>query len=188
MSLSRFLSATSLVVLASVAPGCGGDDSCGSDGAPAVGLVASGTDLSLTYGGLTAGLNRDCPAADAPAGVISLTILGTQTDGTGFITLCVSRPDVLTDRSQTLALDDPAAAIEVRLVDLNGGANNCRFAIDRTQPVTGTVSSSGMCGDGSDPAGFALVVDGALTLRRTCGTTVDSVPITLRGRVAVQPQ
>ena len=86
MSRSRFLSATSLVVAALAQGGCG-DDSCGPGGASDVGLVAGSDMVTLTYGHLTAGANNDCPAADAPAGVVSLTISGTQTDGTGLVTL-----------------------------------------------------------------------------------------------------
>ena len=72
MSLSRFLSITSLA-LAAGSTGCS-DDSCGPGGAPDVGLVASGSAVTLTYGRLTAGLNGDCPASDAPSGVVSLTL------------------------------------------------------------------------------------------------------------------
>jgi catechol 2,3-dioxygenase-like lactoylglutathione lyase family enzyme len=38
-----------------------------------------------------------------------------------------------------------------------------------------------------DAAGFALALDGALSLKRTCGATIDAVQVTLRGRVAVAP-
>jgi hypothetical protein len=191
MSHSRFPSATSLGALALVAgaavAGCGDDgESCGPGDAPSVGLIATGDGQTLTYGGLRAGLNGDCPASDAPSGVISLTILGTATDG--FITLCVSRPDRLATQPQTLELDAPGMDAEVHLVDVHGVANNCSFDIDKSKPATGTLSASGMCGNGVDPAGFAVVVDGALSLTRTCGDTVDSIAVTLRGRVAVEPQ
>ncbi|MEO7731102.1 MAG: hypothetical protein ABIY55_09035 [Kofleriaceae bacterium] len=173
-------------MLAVVTPGCGGDDSCGPGGAPDDGLVASDGSASLTYGGLHAGLNGDCPATGAPAGVTSLTIAGTGAQG--FITLCVSRPDLLANQPQTVELDVPRSAAQARLVDLTGTANSCTFQIDATQAASGTVSSSGLCGNGADAAGFALVVDVALALTRTCGQTVDSVPVLLRGRVAVSPQ
>jgi hypothetical protein len=185
MSPSRFLSRTSALLLAGAvaATGCG-DDSCGPGGAPADGLVASGDAVSLTYGALRGGLNGDCPAAGAPAGVTSLTITGTQTDASdGFVTLCVARPDLLARQSQALALDVTGA--EVRIVDFVGDKDACSFAIDSSQPASGTASASGLCGNGNDPAGFALVVDGALALSRTCGSTVDSVRVTLHGRVAV---
>ncbi|MBC7975502.1 MAG: hypothetical protein H7138_11005, partial [Myxococcales bacterium] len=145
-----------------------------------------GAGQTLTYGGMTAGLNGDCPARDAPSGVTSLTILGTGAEG--FITLCVSRPDRLTTEPQTLALDIPGSDAEARLVDVHGTSSNCSFDIDRTQPVTGTLRTTGMCGDGANAAGFALVVDAALSLTRTCGEAVDSIAVTLRGRVAVDPQ
>jgi hypothetical protein len=187
MSLSRFLSSTSVagtvlgLATATAAAGCG-DDSCGPGGAPAVGLVASGSAVTLTYGQLTGSLNNDCPDAAAPAGVVSLSIEGAQSDGQGRITLCVGRPDLLA--KQPLTLGNTASA-QVRVVDFAGTANNCAFAIDATGAPSGTASSSGMCGNGSDAAGFALVLDGSLPLTRTCGTTVDSLSVTLRGRVAV---
>jgi hypothetical protein len=163
---------------------CGGNDDCGPDGAPSAGLIASGDQVSLSFGQLSAGLNNDCPASDAPAGVTSLTIHGTQTNNPGgFLTLCVARPDLLAHHPQALGLD--VAGSQVHLVDVTGTATNCTFAIDRARPPTGTASASGLCDNGGDPAGFALVIDGALGLTRTCGANVDSVAVTLRGRVAV---
>jgi hypothetical protein len=164
--------------------GCG-DDSCGPGGAPQAGLVAGGDSVTLTFGRLTAGLNNDCPAASPPSGVISLTIGGTQIDGTGRVTLCVARPDLLAAQAQSLGPD--AAGTEVRVIDVTGTANSCSLTIDRNQPVAGTASSSGLCGNGSNAAGFALMLDGALSLTRTCGATVDSIRVTLRGSVAVAP-
>jgi hypothetical protein len=164
--------------------GCS-DDSCGPGGAPDTGLIAGGDAVTLTYGHLTGGLNNDCPAGDAPPGVISLSIHGTQSDGSGLVTLCVARPDLLAKQAQALALD--VAGAQVRLVDLSGSANSCSFVIDRAQPATGNATSSGLCGNGSDAAGFALVLDGSLSLTRTCGATVDSIRVTLHGRVAVAP-
>src|SRR5690349_14036549 len=109
MSLSRSRSSTSLAsrvrlgvpfaLALGSAPGCGGGggDSCGPGGAPDAGIVASGGGLSLTYGQLRGSPNRDCPSAGAPAGVISLSIDGKQTDAgsSGLITLCIGRPDLL---------------------------------------------------------------------------------------------
>jgi hypothetical protein len=188
MSLSRFLSATRLGAVAAIAalgaPGCGGGgDSCGPGDAPDVGLVATGGDATLTFGGLRAGPNGDCPASGAPNGLISLTIDGTGSDG--IITLCVSRPDLLASQPQALALDVPGSDAPARIVDLSGTASGCTFQIDSTHPASGTVSSTGLCDNGSDAAGFALVVDAALSLTRTCGATIDSIAVTLRGRVAV---
>lgn len=196
MSLSRFRSSTSLASVIALglalggAPGCGGGHatpdaaSCGPGDAPAAGLVASGGAAALTYGQFTGGLNNDCPASGAPTGVVSLTISGRQTDtgGGGFATLCVGRPDLLATQPLGVGLD---AAAAVRVFELNGQANGCTFTVDRSQPPGGTASASGLCDSGRNAAGFALVLDATLTLTRTCGGAVDSVPITLRGRVAV---
>src|SRR5512140_1786520 len=110
MSRLRFPSITSTVLVASAAAvtGCS-DDSCGPGGAPDTGLVAQGDAVTLTYGHLMGGPNNDCPASDAPPGVISLSINGMQTDGSGLVTLCVARPERLTKQAQALGLDAGAA-------------------------------------------------------------------------------
>ena len=59
------------------------------------------------------------------------------------------------------------------------------LTIDSAQPPTGAARATGVCDNGDSPDGFALVVDGALALRRTCGATTDTVAATLRGRIAV---
>jgi hypothetical protein len=179
MSRSPYLLITSGLLGAA---GCT-DDHCGPSGAPTVGIVAAGTGVSLTYGTMSGGLNNDCPAADQPNGVVSMTIDGAQDGGPGLFGICISRPDKLANGPQNLGPDAPTS--EIRLVGISGNANGCTFAIDTTKPITGTATSSGLCGNGADSAGFALVLDGALTLKRTCGATVDSVAVTLRGRVAV---
>lgn len=184
MSRLRFPSTTSLLVIASglaALAGCS-DDSCGPGGAPDTGLIAGSDAVTLTYGALTAGRNNDCPASDAPAGVVSLTITGMQSGGSGLVTLCVARPDLLAEQAQGLGLDLQAP---VQVVDVIGTANSCSFTIDRSQPATGKATSSGLCGNGSDAAGFALVLDGSVSLTRTCGATVDSLRVALHGRVAV---
>jgi hypothetical protein len=172
------------VAAALAAPGCGGGTSCGPGGAPDTGLLATGGGLTLTYGDLTGSPNRDCPSAGAPANVISLSIAGRQTDpsASGLITLCIGRPDLLASQSLPLGAEP---STDVHVVDLSGTSSGCTLTVDHTQPPGGTVSSSGMCGNGSDAAGFALVLDATLTLSRICGATTDSIPITLRGRVAV---
>ena len=190
MSLSRFRSSTSLASLLVVglplaAAGCGGGgDSCGPGGAPASGLAATGGGVALTYGQLRGSPNRDCPSPGAPSSVISLTIAGMQTDAgsSGLITLCIGRPDLLADQPLALGAEP---ATDVHVVDLNGTAGGCTLTVDRSHPPAGTASSTGLCGNGGDAAGFALVIDATLTLTRTCGTTVDTVPVALHGRVAV---
>lgn len=187
MSPSRFPSSTSaawLLAGAGLVAGAGcGDDSCGPGGAPAVGLIADGSGVTLTYGQLTGSLNNDCPDTAAPSGVTSLSIEGTQSDGQGRITLCVGRPDLLA--KQTLTLGANTAGVPVRVIDFAGSANSCMFAIDPAGAPSGNASSSGLCGNGSDAAGFALVLDGSLPLTRTCGATVDKLTVSLHGRVAV---
>ena len=147
MSLSRFLWIISTGLAALAPAGCS-DDSCGVHGAPSAGLVASGDQVTLTFGALSALDANDCTLPGMPGGTAT-------------------------------------SMADVRLIDVRGMSGGCTFTIDSTQAPTGEASAEGVCKNGVDPAGFALDLDGALTLRRTCNTQVDTVPATLKGRVAV---
>jgi hypothetical protein len=163
--------------------GCS-DDTCGPGDAPRTVQVAAGDTVSVSYGELSGLLGNDCPAPGAPAGVISLSIEGRQTDDpAGLITLCVPRPDLLMEGARSLGTTLSAA--DVRIIDLQGKASGCSFTLDTAQPPTGTAQATGVCDNGDSPAGFALTLDGAISLRRTCGATVDTLQATLRGQVAI---
>jgi hypothetical protein len=194
MQHSRSPSPTDVLALAGLvaaaalgATGCS-DDACGPDGAPSSGLLASGDmvspAVSLDYGNLSGLLGNDCPDPAAPEGVISLSIEGRQTDDpAGLVTLCIPRPDLLMDGDRTLGTTLSNA--DVRIIDLRGTASGCTFVLDTTQPPTGAARATGVCDNGDSPAGFALSVDGAVSMRRTCGAATDIIGVTLRGRVAV---
>ncbi|MGE0549599.1 MAG: hypothetical protein AB7O24_08480 [Kofleriaceae bacterium] len=177
-SLSLCLSSISLVAACN-----GEDDTCGASGAPDVGLLASSADATLTYGNLSALAGNDCPAPDAPEGVISLSIEGMQVDGAGLITLCIPRPDLLMDGERTIGITSSMA--DIRIIDLTGAFEGCTFALDTTRPPTGHMVASGVCANGEDPAGFKLEAHGNVSLRRTCGSTIDSIALALSGSVKV---
>ena len=160
-------------------------DECGPGDAPDDGLTVTGLGVELAYNGLLAGPNNDCPIDGTPDGVISLTIAGTQVDGPGLFTLCVPRPDQLSG-GEALGIDDPASEDPaVRVVDISGTDVACEYDLDDTAP-TGTVRAQGLCDD-TGAGGFALVIDGEVTLTRTCGAQVDTVVVELGGTIAVQP-
>ena len=191
MSHSQFPSSTDrrlgfallLGALATGSAGCG-DDECGPMGAENAALLASSSEVVLTFGNLTALAGNDCPAVDPPAGVVSLSVEGRQTDGTGLITFCIPRPDLLEGERRNLGTSLSMA--EIRIFDLEGtDRNSCTYKLDSTRPPTGFASGVGVCGNGTDPQGFGLDFDGAISLRRTCGATVDTIAITLTGLVAV---
>lgn len=168
--------------------GCPSDgEDCGPGDAPADGIVATGLGVELTYGNLAAGPNNDCPIDGTPEGVISMTIAGVQTDlPNGLFTLCVPRPDLL-GAGEALGVDDPASEDPaVRVVDVSGADVSCEYELDDAVPPTGTARSEGLC-DPTGAGGFALILDGQLTLTRTCGAVIDTVNVTLSGTVAVQP-
>jgi hypothetical protein len=176
MSRSLFLLAISVV-----AAGCSDDSSttCGPGGAATDGLTAgNGSDVSLTFENLSASANNDCPDPAAPSGVISLTITGSQKNGTGLVTFCVPRPDKLTTGNVQLGSD-------VKIVDLNGTSNSCMLTTNATTVPLGSVGSIGVCDNGTNHAGFALVFAGNVVLSRDCAGTVDNVPVQLVGTVAV---
>lgn len=179
--MSRFLCL--LAISSSLLAGACSGDSCGSPGSAEYGLVVSSDQVMLAYGDLRAGANNDCPAADAPSGVVSLTISGTQmpgSGGSGLITFCIPRPD-------QLASDQPLGSA-VKIVDLSGTDATCSYTLDHSHLPTGSAHGLGVCSNGTDKTGFGLVFDGFIGLTRTCGTTVDSVSVGITGDVAVKPQ
>jgi hypothetical protein len=175
-----------LVVLA----GCPGEQECGVGSNPATGIKASGVDFTMTFDNVTSSENNDCPVAGTPQGVISLTLDGVQTDGTGIFTMCFQRPDRINGDS-ALGPDLPGEDIPARLVTLLGESNGCTF--DLIDPFTepspkGTATGTGACANGTDPAGFTLALDGEATLTRTCGASVEFVTATLSGNIAIMPR
>jgi hypothetical protein len=174
-----FLSSTSLLVLAS-SPGC--SDDCGPGSAPSKGLTVANAEVQYVYEGLMSGTNNDCPDPQAPDGVISLTISGTRVDGAGLVTLCVPRPDKLADGL-------PLGMSGVRVIDLNAEVNaDCKYTLSAGQLPTGTASASGLCDAGASSAGFALTVDGTVSLDLVCGnppSVMNTITAQLTGTVAV---
>lgn len=173
-----FLSTTSLLAVASLG-GCSDDAACGPGNAQDAGLLASSADVVLNFTNLTSGPNNDCPDGTAPSGVTSLTIQGTQLEGNGLITLCIPRPDLLTKGPLQFGTD-------VRIIDLSGNdMAGCNYDIERLRPLTGSASATGLCDNGASSAGFALTVNGALSLTRTCMTANDTIAVTFTGTVAI---
>lgn len=180
-SVLPFLLITSLAACPSDDPVCGPGD------APVDGLTATGLGVELTYSGLVSGENNDCPIDGTPDGVISMTIAGMQDGAPGLFTLCVPRPDLLSG-GEALGIDDPASDDPaVRVVDISGTDVACEYDLDDAVPPTGTAKAEGLC-DPTGAGGFALVLDGEVTLTRTCGSQVDSVVVQLAGTIAVQPE
>jgi hypothetical protein len=176
MLRSLFLSSISLALVASC-----GDDQCGPGDAPDDGLVASSADVTLRFGNIFSGQNNDCPDAAAPPGVISLTLEGEHLDSPGLLTFCIPRPDQLAKQPAQLGSE------QARIIDLNGEVGGCRYTFDASRPVTGTLTASGLCDAGANKAGYAIVVDGALSIKlaaqqpATCTRTSHDVDVTFSG-------
>ncbi|MDQ3334849.1 MAG: hypothetical protein M4D80_06800 [Myxococcota bacterium] len=176
---SLFLSSTSLFLVA----GCPSDgESCGPEGAPATISASNGSDITLTYSGLSSLSGNDCPEPNTPAGIVSLSIEGTLASGIGRLTFCIPRPDLLAD-GRTLGTMGNMG--QFRVVDFSGEANGCTFMHKSSMPPSGTAIGTGVCKNGTDAAGFALELNGTVNLTRTCGATEDTVSVTLAGKVTV---
>jgi hypothetical protein len=163
--------------------GCSsGDDRCGPAVADGEVVVAdtAGSAATLRFSQLRARPNNDCPAADAPAGVVSLTISGVAVGGTSPFTLCVARPDLL-DGARTLG----ATGAQVELVDVVGSDGTCTYRQQRASQASGSVTATGVCDGGRDAAGFSLKFAGEVSVERTCGTAVDVLRMSITGEVPV---
>ncbi|MCX5748373.1 MAG: hypothetical protein NT062_38460 [Proteobacteria bacterium] len=146
-------------------------------------MIATNATTNLTFESFVASANNDCPDQASP-GVTSLTIIARETGGaSGFLTICIPHPERANEPGRVLGADQSTA--DFQLVDLTGAANSCTFKMTTASAPTGTGQTEGLCDAGTSPAGFALALDGALALERTCGATIDTVDMTLTGRVAV---
>jgi hypothetical protein len=173
--------ALSLAGLFGLGAGCG-DQVCGPGDAPAAGVIASIEGQSITYGEFLSSPNNDCSLPGAP---ISLTLEGMQVDpvpqAVRRMTFCLPRPDCLGDGP--VSLDDLELVHGDRYLFAEL-ANGCVVELDRSVPATGTIELQGYCDDGVHPAGYALVIEGAVSGTDTC--TGEPVSVELSGRAAVQ--
>jgi hypothetical protein len=166
--------------------GCPGGDTGPRCGAPDAGLpglsLRAGSD-QVRFGNFSASANNDCPPPGGAA-VTSVTIDGVQTDppASFHLTLCLPRPDRLTDGP--LPLSDE----RVQLVNVNAQLpGGCTLLLDSAAAPDGTITFSGYCGNGTDRAGYAMALEATLEGKRTCpGSGETAVDIQLSGSTAVQ--
>lgn len=164
-------------------PACG--EPCGPGDAPASGVTATAGGTSVAYGQFTTSPNNDCSVAGHPT---SLTLDGIQTDPAAspplHLTFCLPRPDEI--GGDPIPLDDTQ---RIEVIDLFAEMGDCFLSLDRTAPPTGSITFSGYCDDGTDPAGYAIAFDGAVAGTLSCpdgdGGTDQSVTVTLGGQAAV---
>jgi hypothetical protein len=116
--------------------------------------------------------------------VVSLTLSGVQKDGPGLITLCISRPDLIAVGEVPLS----TMGTGVRIIDLSAESMGCTYALESLRPVLGTATTTGMCENGTHKNGYALTVEGNLSMRKTCETATTTLALTFNGTVAVKAQ
>lgn len=181
------LAGAALAALALTA--CSDDATCGPGTTPAAGITLTVGAETITYGGFTASVNNDCTIAGS--GVISVSVHGAQVGGAAPLTLCLPRPDLLGSGAVALAPSrvPPAADDRVQVIDASASlAAGCTATIDVSMAPTGTARFDGYCGDGDDPAGYALSLTGSLPLVVTCGGIPTAMTGTLGGAAAVTIQ
>jgi len=167
--------------------GCPADDSCGPGDAPGDGLTATSGAVMLRYHGMTASPNNDCPDPTAPEGVVSLSLTAIQVNGADALVLCIPRPDMLeSDLPVVASTATHTAAIEIQ--DVNATDSGCTFTDSAAMAPAGTGHAEGICGDGTDPAGFALLISGQVSVDRDCSGTVDTLRLDLAGTISVTPE
>jgi hypothetical protein len=163
-------------------PPCGPGAEVGSE----ITVTAGG--VTLEFGNFTSSANNDCSVAGSPT---SLTIDGVQTspDQPGFfLTLCLPRPDQIDDQSAPLVPGQipPGADDLVQVINVNGDlGGGCTLALDSSGVFAAAAHFGGYCGDGLDPAGYAMELTGALPGTRTCAGVGETVSIELGGVAAV---
>ena len=163
-------------ISALVAPGC--SDDCGPGDAPEYGLLASSADVTLNYGAMTSSPNNDCRDSTVPD-IISLTLEGREKDSGSLIVLCIPRPD-------QLAKMDMQIGTGLQIVDVNGDKDGCTYKFDSTRLATGTVHAVGLCDNGTNDAGYALGIEGNISLLRNCAGTMESIAVELSGQIAIK--
>lgn len=176
---------TALVILAALPflPACG--EPCGPGDAPPSGVTATAGGETVEYGQFTTSPNNDCSVAGHPT---SLTLDGVQTDPATspplHLTFCLPRPDEI--GSDPVPLDDTQ---RIEVIDIFADAGGCLLSLDRTVTPTGTITFTGYCGDGTDPAGYAISFDATVGGTLSCSGDAgadQSVTVTLGGEAAVQ--
>jgi len=184
MHRSRFPFTTSLAAIVVLGACSGGDDeTCGPGDAPAAGITAEvEAGSSVVYGDFVAGPNNDCPDPSDPSAPTSLTIVGTQTGQAFPLTLCVRRPD-------RFGATPAALGTDIVIEDVGAVVGDCQIRLDRQGAApSGTATATGLCDRGTNAAGFALELSGAVSVIRTCGTVSTPLRLTLSGRTAVAAQ
>ncbi len=173
-----------LLIISGALLGCPNNSSetCGPGSNASADLEAAGSGIATTYASLSSSENHDCVAPNTPAGIVALTLDGTANGG--LITLCVPRPDLLATQTMDLANASNTGS-DVQIIDLTGSATSgCTFALDGSAAVSGTISATGLCGEGS--AGYSLTLNAGVSVNVTCGSgTPTAETVTVSGTVAV---
>jgi hypothetical protein len=178
-----------ILLLAGCADCGGGGEPCGAGDAGATGLTVTVDAVTLEFGNFTSSANNDCSVAGSPT---SVTIDGEQTDPAQpsfFLTLCLPRPDQISGDLVPLVPSaiPPGDDDRVQVINVNGNlGGGCLVTLDSAGTFDATAEFGGFCGDGVDPAGYAMALAGTLPGTRICpGPVQDDVAIELGGVVAV---
>jgi hypothetical protein len=179
------------ITFAATLPACPGDPFCGPGEAAADGLVLSGSGVEVRYHMASAGLNNDCPDPTVSTeDVVSVTISALQVGGGGAINLCVPRPDLLGETPMPIintVVSPGVHGASAEIVDVNATTGGCTLSRSQTVEPSGTLVAEGLCGNGADPAGFALIFAGQVSIDRDCSGTLDTLRLDLAGAISVSP-
>jgi len=160
--------------------------SCGPGGAAADGITVTIGGETVRYRGFTSSVNNDCTLSGS--GVISTTIQGVQADAGATMALCMPRPDLLGAEPAPLSANHvpPEPTDRVQLFDVGVAlAGGCTAALVVGATPSGSASFGGYCAGGTDPAGYALTLNGTAPVMVTCPSGTTAATATLAGTAAI---
>jgi hypothetical protein len=167
-----------LLVLALCGACGGGTDHCATPAATTGATLTAGGN-AFVFGQFEAAASHDCTVSE----VESMTVDGSQVSpapsgGTFHMTFCLPRPDQVGEAA--VALSDDSL---VQVINLSAQDGLCTLALDRSQPLGGTLAIDRFCSEAG--LGFNLTLAGTTPGIRRCGDTQESVTFQLSGQVAV---
>lgn len=171
----RTILISSLLVILPTA--CDGDEVCGPEAGLATTVSAAVGNQTLTYEDWRASPNNDCGETGGP---VSLTLEATQVGTNRGFTLCFPRPDKLS------GLIDLTSTDLIQVIDVFADLEpDCLVSLDRTKSSSGSIDFSGVCSDGTDPAGFGMTMQLNIPVTLTCGADITETAMVISAPVAV---
>jgi len=161
--------------------GCGDDTVCGPGDQPTEAITGEVASMQISYDSFLSSPNNDCPTDGSPT---SITIEARQQGTNRPLVFCLPRPESIDNTP--IAVDDDTL---IQVIDSFADVGGCLMSVDRSRPVSGTLTFEGFCDDGQNADGYALTFDATFPVTLSCtndgGMSETAETLTLSGRTAV---